>query len=158
VKITDISPDQVVLWEAGPLRLNATIAVTWMLMAAMVIGAWLVTRRLSDGPHISRWQNLLEIIVDYIRKQITEISGQPAGHYLPFIGTLFLFIAVSNLLLIVPGYVAPTASLSTTTALAICVFVAVPIFGIMHKGVPAYLRQYIRPSVFMLPFNIIGEL
>ena len=73
-------------------------------------------------------------------------------------GTLFIFIGVSNLLAIVPGYIPPTASLSTTAALAICVFIAVPLYGILYQGITAYLKQYIRPTVFMLPFNVMGEL
>lgn len=153
-----ISPDQVVFFQWGFFQLNATIIFTWGIMALLVIGSWLVTRKLSTGVRISRWQNLLEIVVDYMRKEIQEISQQPAGSYLYFIGTLFVFILVSNLLSVVPVYVAPTASLSTTAGLAICVFVAVPVYGILNRGLAGYLKQYIEPTVFMLPFNIMGEL
>ncbi len=66
-------------------------------------------------------------------EQIQQISQQPAGHYLPFIGTLFIFISFSNLLSIIPGYHPPTDSLSTTAALALCVLVAVPLFGITRQ-------------------------
>jgi len=127
-------------------------------MALMVLGSWLVTRRLSSGTEISRWQNLLEVVVSYMQKEIREISQQEAGSYLYFAGTLFLFILVSNLLTILPGFVAPTASLSTTAGLAICVFVAVPVYGTMSRGILGYLKQYIEPTVFMLPFNVMGEL
>jgi F-type H+-transporting ATPase subunit a len=153
-----ISPDQVVFWAWGPLRLNATMAFTWGVMAVMALGSWLVTRRLSSGTEISRWQNLLEVVVSYMQKEIREISRQETGSYLYFVGTLFLFILVSNLLTIVPGFAAPTASLSTTAALAICVFVAVPVYGIISRGILGYLKQYIEPTVFMLPFNVMGEL
>jgi F-type H+-transporting ATPase subunit a len=158
MQLKDISPDQVVIWEWGVLHLNATIVFTWAVMALMAGGAWLITRRLSTGVHPSRWQNLLEIVVDAMRGQIREISQQDPDRYLMFAGTLFLFILVSNLLTVVPGYIAPTASLSTTAALAISVFVAVPIYGIMQRDLGGYLKQYIRPTVFMLPFNVIGEL
>jgi F-type H+-transporting ATPase subunit a len=117
----------------------------------------LVTRNLSPQTKISRWQSLLEIIVEGIANQIHEVSQQEATKYIGFIGTLFLFIAVSNTLAIVPGYQPPTGSLSTTTALALCVFVAVPLFGFMKRGFFGYLRNYIQPTIFMLPFNIIGE-
>jgi len=156
--ITQISPDEVVYWQWRWLALNATILWTWIVMAVMVVGSWLVTRRLSTSAEISRWQNLLEVVVGYARDQVEQIMQQPAGRYLPFIGGLFLFIAISNLLMIVPGYVPPTASLSTTAALAICVFVAVPIYGILQQGVGGFLKHYIEPTVIMLPFNIIGEL
>lgn len=156
--LTQISPDEVVLWKGRFLSLNATILWTWIVMAVMAVGSWLVTRNLSTGPTISRWQNLLEVIVDYARDQIRQIVRQPASQYLPFLGTLFLFIAVSNALAIVPGYVPPTASLSTAAALAICVFVAVPIYGVANQGLGGFLKHYVEPTPVMLPFNIIGEL
>lgn len=152
-----ISPDAMVFFQWGPVTLNATIVFTWVVMALMVVGSWLVTRRLSTETRLSRWQNLIEVLVTGIRNEIREISGQVPDQYLPFVGTLFLFIAVANLLSIVPGYEPPTGSLSTATALGACVFVAVPLFGIAKQGL-SYFGQYIKPSVFMLPFNIMGEL
>ena len=154
------NPDQIVYWELGFVRLNATIVYTWLVMAILTSLSWLVTRRLSTETKLSRWQNLLEVLVSGMRQQIRDVSRQDPGQYLPFVGTLFLFIAMSNLLIIVPSvfYMPPTGSLSTTAALAACVFVAVPLFGISQRGCREYLRNYIRPSVFMLPFNIIGEL
>jgi F-type H+-transporting ATPase subunit a len=156
--IKHISPDQVVLWDLGVMSLNLTIVCTWLVMGLLVIGAWLATRKLAVGPRVSPWQNFLEIVIGGINRQIREISQQTPDQYLPFVGTLFLFIAVSNALSIVPGFAAPTASLSTTTALAVCVFFAVPIYGIANAGFACYLKQYIQPTPFMLPFNVIGEL
>lgn len=154
----NIGIDSIVLWQFGRFAINATIAFTWLVMALLVVGSWAITRRLSTGTELSRWQNLLEVIVTAMRDQIREVSRQEPGPFLPFVGTLFLFIAMSNLLVIVPGYRPPTGSLSTTTALAIAVFVAVPLFGVAEQGFVAYLRRYVRPTWLMLPFNIIGEL
>jgi F-type H+-transporting ATPase subunit a len=153
-----ISPDQIILFQQGWFTINATIAFTWLLIILLSLGSWLITRRLSSEGTLTRWQNLLEVLVSGINGQIREVSRQEPGPYLPFVGTLFVFIAISNLLAIVPGYIPPTSSLSTTAALAICVFVAVPIFGIAQRGVLSYLKQYIQPTFFMLPFNIIGEI
>ncbi len=156
-----ITSDHWVLWqsEAWPLvKVNATLAFTWCVMAMLVIGCWSVTRRLTSDTKIPRWQNLLEVLVTGMRDQIRDVSRHDPGPYLPFVGTLFLFIAVSNLLSIVPGYVPPTSSLSTTAALATCVFVAVPIFGIASQGIGSYLQHYVQPTPLMLPFNVIGEL
>ncbi len=153
-----ISLDQTVLWQWAFVKLNATILYTWLVMGLLVLVSWLATRRLSIGPRMSRWQNLLEVVVGAIRQQIADVSQQKPERYLPFVGTLFLFIVVSNLLAIVPGYSAPTGSLSTTAALAICVFVAVPIFGVVNEGWAGYLKHYVQPSPFMLPFHVIGEL
>ncbi|MFA5653516.1 MAG: F0F1 ATP synthase subunit A, partial [Desulfomonilia bacterium] len=85
------------------------------------------------------------------------ISQQHAGKYLDFIGTLFFFIVVSNLFMVVPGYVPPTGSLATTSALALCVFVAVPGYGIITEGLVQYLKTYSSPTIFMLPFNLVSE-
>ena len=153
-----ISPDNMVFWQWGWFSLNATIVFTWLVMALLTTISWLVTRRLSAGTSISYWQNLLEVLVTGIRDQISEVSQQQPGRFLPFVGSLFLFIAMANLLNIVPGYMPPTGSLSTTTALAMCVFVAVPVFGVVEEGLAGYLRHYVKPTWFMLPFNLIGEI
>lgn len=153
-----LSPDAVVFWQSGFVKLNATIAYTWGLMAVLAIGAKLVTRNLATGLQRSRWQNLLEIIVSGINKQIEEVGMAEPGKYIGFVGTLFLFVATATLFTIVPGYEPPTGSLSTTAALAICVFVAVPLFGIEAGGLREYLKAYLQPTVIMLPFNIISEL
>jgi len=154
----NITPDTIVYWEAAPVKLNATLVFTWLVMTLLVLGSWLVTRRLTTGTTLPRGQNLLEVVVTGIREQIREVTQQDPDRYLPFVGTLFLFIAVSNVLAVVPGFQPPTGSLSTTAALALCVFVAVPVYGVAERGLVGYLKNYIRPSVFMLPFNVIGEL
>lgn len=153
-----ISPDTWVLYEWRGLRLNATIAFTWLVMALLALASRAVTARLPRDEAVSRWQMLLEVIVTRIRDQIGDIGTQTPDRYLPFVGTLFLFIATANLLTIVPGYRPPTGSLSTTAALAICVLIAVPVFSIAERGLGAYLASYLRPTPLMLPFNIIAEL
>jgi F-type H+-transporting ATPase subunit a len=153
-----LSPDEIVYWQYGFFKLNATLVFTWGLMLFLAVGSRLITRNLSTEHTRSRWQNLLEIIVTGIMKQIEDVGlGQPRK-YLGFLGTLFLFIAAASLFTIVPGYQPPTGSLSTTTALAICVMVAVPLFGIVEQGAGGYLKSYVRPTWIMLPFNIISEL
>jgi F-type H+-transporting ATPase subunit a len=126
-------------------------------MFVLVVGSGLITRRLATGLSISGWQSVLEIIVLGIRKQIEEVGLRRPEKYLGFVGSLFLFIALANLFTILPGYEPPTGSLSTTAALALCVFVAVPVYGIMERGLGGYLKSYIEPTVIMLPFNIISE-
>ena len=153
-----ITPDQIVICAWGVVHLNATILCTWIVMLLLTLIAWLVTRHLNDCrlPG-SRWENALEIVVEAIRSQIREVCPEGGDTYLPFTGTLFLFVAVSNLLEIVPGWRAPTGSLSTTTALAISVGVAVPVFGILKQGFLGYFRHYLRPTVIMLPFHLLSE-
>ena len=153
-----LSPDQTIFWQHGFVKLNATIAFTWALMALLAGGSKLITRNLSTGLERSRWQNLLEIVVTGIAKQIEEAGLSEPRKYIGFLGTLFLFVAMGSLCNVFPVYQPPTASLSTTAALALCVFVAVPFFGIEEQGLGNYLKSYMRPTFFMLPFNIIGEL
>jgi len=153
-----LSPDEIIFWQYGFFKLNATIVFTWGLMLVLVVGSKLITRNLSVDLHRSRWQNLLEIVVTAIEKQIEEVGLSRPRQYLAFLGTLFLFIAMAALCTIIPGYESPTGSLSTTVALALCVFVAVPLFGIAAQGLGGYLKSYVNPTFIMLPFNIISEL
>ena len=153
----EISPDSSVLLEWRGLRLTATVVFTWLVMAILILGSRAVTARLGTGETVSRWQVMLEVIVSQIRTQIDDIGVENPDRYLPFIGTLFLFIATANILSVVPGYQPPTGSLSTTAALAICVLFAVPVFSIATKGLAGYLRTFLQPTPFMLPFNLIGE-
>jgi F-type H+-transporting ATPase subunit a len=154
----ELSPDATVYWQWGPVVLNATLVYTWIVMGVLVGGSWLATRNLSTDPEMSRWQNALETIVSYIRDQIRDIAQGDPSPYLPFVGTLFLFISLSNLLGVVPFFEPPTSSLSTTAALALCVFVAVPLYGIGQEGLKAYLKHYIEPTPLMAPFHVISEI
>lgn len=156
--VTTLSPDEIVLWQWGWLAINATLVYTWLTMLLLCLGAWLATGPLSATLRPSRWQGLLEVLVTGIRDQIRDIAGEDPDRYVPFIGTLFLFIALSNVLAVVPGFVPPTGSLSTTAALALAVFVAVPLYGIAKQGLRNYARNYVQPTAIMLPFNILGEL
>lgn len=154
----ELTPDQLVIWQWRFISLNATIIYTWLTMAILTLASWLVTRRLYTGEQLSRGQNLLEVLVHTLRSQIREISQQETDKYLPFVGSLFIFIAAANLLGIIPGYEPPTASLSTTAALALCVFFAVHIYGIAQQGWRGYLGHYLKPTPLMAPFHIISEL
>jgi len=152
-----LSPDEIIFWQHGFIKLNATLAFTWGLMLVLALGSKFITRKLSTELERSRWQNALEIIVTALEKQIEEVGLSQPKKYLPFLGTLFLFVAMSALCTLFPGYEPPTGSLSTTAALALCVFVAVPLFGIEELGLGEYIKSYAQPTVIMLPFNIISE-
>lgn len=153
----ELTPDAVTLFEWGWLKLNATIVYTWVVMALLVGVSMLVTRNLRPDVPPNRWRSTLEIIVKLIEDQVTEVSHLAVRPVTYFAGTLFLFIAVSNVLLIIPGFRPPTGSLSTTVALTLSVLVAVPLFSISHGGVRHYLRQFIEPTAWLLPFNILSE-
>lgn len=153
-----IDPSEIVYFEFGFVRITATLVFTWITMAVLALGSYLVTRNLKTEGEISKGQNILEALIETIRSQIKQISRQDPGKYLPFIGTLFIFILVPNIFSIIPGYITPTGSLNTSIALALCVFLSVPVYGITEQGIGDYLKEYIKPTFIMLPFNIISEL
>lgn len=138
---------------------NWTIASTWIVMAVLMLVSFLATRNLKTGNKVSHWQTAMEVMVKAIYGQISEMTkANRAMTYLPFIGTLFLFILTCNLLTLVPEFKSPTASLSTTGALAVMVLFGIPFFGIKDAGLKKYLKKYIEPSPAMLPFNVLSEL
>lgn len=153
----EFGPDARVLFQWGFVTVNATLAGTWILMVVLVVGSRLVTARLSSGLEPSRAQLFLELVVTRILEQIRGAAPTNAEHYLAFVGTIFLFVAGASLLGVVPGYAPPTASLSTTAALATCVFIAVPVYGIAERGFWSYLGGYLKPTPLMLPFHLVGE-
>jgi len=153
----DITPDAHVYWSSGFLKVNSTMVYTWFVMIVLVVGSWLITRRITSDVKIPRWQNLLETLVGALRNQIRDISQQPPDRYLPFLGSLFVFIFFANVMAPLPFYHSPTGSLSLTAALALCVFFAVPIFGIWKRGPLAYFKAYAQPVFFMAPLHLISE-
>ena len=153
----NLSPDDTIMFSAWGVPINATVFYTWIVMALLTVASILITRNLRPDVPPNRWRTALEVIVQGIQGQIEEISQGPSRHLLYYAGTLFLFVAASNLLLVIPGFEPPTSSLSTTTALALSVLIAVPLFGISSRGLGGYLKTYLEPSVIMLPFNIISE-
>ena len=153
-----LSSDQLIFWQYGFIKLNGTIVTTWAIMLILVVGAILITRNLTNDIEHKRWQSILEVIVITLNKQIEEVGLKQPEKYLGFLGTLFLFIVTANLFAIFPGYEPPTGSLSTTAALANALFIAVTFYGIAKQGLGGYLKSYLKPTLIMLPFNIIGEL
>jgi F-type H+-transporting ATPase subunit a len=153
-----LSPDETIFWQHGFFTINLTIVTTWAIMLLLIVTSVIITRNLKTSSIISRWQCILEMLVTGMNNQIKEIGLEKPEQYIGFIGTLFLFIATANICIILPWYEPPTGSLSTTVALAFCVFIAVPFFGIVKSGLPGYLKSYIKPTVIMLPFNLISEI
>ena len=105
-----------------------------------------------------RGQNVLEMIVEWVLDTIEDITKTDPAPMLPLAGTLALFLLVANTISVIPGMSAPTNDISTTSALAVIVFFAVPFYGIRKKGLKGYVANYVHPTFLMLPFNVIGEL
>jgi F-type H+-transporting ATPase subunit a len=145
-----------VIVQIGPVPITEPVVTTWCLIAALVTGCYLVTRRLRLQP--ARWQAVLEILVTAIEDQITATMQAEGRPFLPLLGTLFIFLVFANLSGVLPGVRAPTASIETAGALALIVFLAVHVYGLRRRGLRAYLAAYAKPTVLMLPLNVLSEI
>ena len=147
---------ELLVFHLGPLHIGTTVLTTWLLMALLAGVAWFGTRHLSVASP-SRMQTALEGTVLALQQAIEDAAPSHAARLLPFIGTLWIFIAAANLMGLVPGLRSPTGDLSLTVALAMLVFVLVHWFGIRIDGPRAYLRHYLDPNPILLPFHLLGE-
>jgi F-type H+-transporting ATPase subunit a len=142
--------------EIGPLGISETVIITWGIMAVLVGLGFLLTLRLRLDP--DSVQVALEGIVSGIEASIVAILPEQGRRVLPFVGTLWIFIVVSNLAGLIPGLTSPTGNLSVTAGLAILVFFSVHWFGIRSNGLKRYLRHYIQPNPLLFPFHVVSEL
>jgi F-type H+-transporting ATPase subunit a len=146
----------VALFHLGPVPITEGVVATWAIMMVLVIGSFLITRRLSLVP--STTQAVFELIVDTVDGQIRDTMRLEPAPYRAFIGTLFVFIFVANWSSLIPGVEPPTAHIETDAALALLVFVAVIWFGIRAGGVRGYLSTFASPNPVMIPLNFIESL
>ena len=144
------------VFRIGPIAITNTVVMTWAIMLALSLAAWVVTRSLRSTP--GPWQVVIEGIVSAIEDAIRAVLPDQFRQVMPFVATLWLFILVANLVSLIPGMRSPTGDLSLTAALALLVFLAVHWYGIRTNGLKSYLRHYLQPNPILLPFHIISEL
>jgi F-type H+-transporting ATPase subunit a len=144
------------LWAIGPLDITATVLTTWVILAVLGSVAFVISRRLRVEP--SAIQAATEGVVCAIENGIAAVSPQYTRQLLPFIGSLWIFLVVANLVGLIPGLRSPTSDLSATAALALLVFLSVHWFGIRILGFRSYLEHYLKPSPILLPFHLISEI
>ena len=145
-----------VLFHIGPVAITRPVVTTWVIMLALTVVCWLVTRRLQKQP--GERQAVLELVVAGVERQIGDIIRKDARPYLPLLGTLFIFLVTANLSGLLPGVEAPTGKLETPAALAFIVFLSVHYYGIRSRGVRGYLASFAEPKLVMLPLNILSEI
>jgi len=143
-------------WAVGPLEITGTVLTTWVILALLGSVAFVISRRLRFEP--SNIQAATEGIVCAIENGIAAVSPQYTRQLLPFIGSLWIFIVVANLVGLIPGLHSPTSDLSATAALALLVFLSVHWYGIRILGFRPYLEHYLKPNPILLPFHLISEI
>lgn len=149
--------NEVFVIEVLGLRIPDTVVISLGITLVLLAVLWPLSQRLRSSG-ISGWQTALETFVGWIRSTVQELMGEDPTPYVPLIGTLMAFIAISNLLSVIPVLRPPTADLDTAAALALIVFLAVPYYGIRRHGVRGYLRSYLEPHPLLMPLNVLGEL
>jgi F-type H+-transporting ATPase subunit a len=145
-----------ILFHLGPIAITRPVVTTWVIMLALTVVCWLVTRRLRMRP--DSHQAVLEVIVTGIARQIEDVIRKDPRPFLPLVGTLFIFLAVANLSGVLPGVEAPTGKIETPAALALIVFFSVHYFGVRSRGLRGYLASFAQPKLIMLPLNILSEI
>jgi F-type H+-transporting ATPase subunit a len=154
METSPLAPD--ILFHFGPVPISRPVVTTWAIMAVLTGVSWLGLRRARIQP--GTLQTVLEIVVETIAKQVTDIIRRDPWPYLPLLGTLFVFLVFANLSAIVPGMKPPTGHIETPAALAAIVFLSVHFFGIRSRGLGEYARHYTKPSVMLLPLNVLSEI
>lgn len=144
-----------VILRIGPVEATTTMCYS-LVVSAILVGLAVAVRRLMRR-RLSGWQMAAEFLMEHLEAVMRDMSGGDPRPYTPLVLTLALFIATANLLGLLPGLRAPTADLSTTAALAVVVFLAVPFYGIRARGLRGYLGHYLRPSPLLLPVEVITE-
>jgi F-type H+-transporting ATPase subunit a len=131
------------------IPITNTILSTWVIMGIVLIVAWLI-RKFRPG--------ISEILIESINGIIGSVMPEEAKviKYLPILGTLAIFLIISNIFSIFPTLVSPTANINTTIALAIVVFFAVHAYGILEKGLWGYIKDFAKP-IFILPLEIVSQ-
>jgi F-type H+-transporting ATPase subunit a len=130
------------------------IAYTWLIMLLLLVVSILTTRSLQSIP--GGLQNFMEVIIGGIENMVKETMGEHGKPFFPLIATLAIFILVSNLIGLIPGFFPPTANINTTAACAIIVFVTTHLVGIKEHGFK-YVKHFLGPIIWLAPIMFFIE-
>jgi len=166
LEIAEVSVGQHYYWKLGNFELHGQVLITtWVVIAILLALSLLGNSNLKPTP--DGLQNFTEYITEYIRDLAkTQIGEEDYVKWVPFIGTLFLFIFVSNWsgalfpyhIIEIPNgeLAAPTNDINTTVALALLTSISYFYAGISKKGL-GYFKRYISPAAFLLPINVLED-
>jgi F-type H+-transporting ATPase subunit a len=165
-ELSSVEVGQHFYWEIGSLQVHAQVLITsWVVIGILLAVAFIGTRKLETVPNGS--QNFVEYVLQFIRDLAkTQIGEEEYREWVPFVGTLFLFIFVCNWSgALVPWKVielpngelaAPTNDINTTVALALLTSAAYFYAGLHKRGL-SYFGKYIQPTPVLLPINILED-
>lgn len=137
------------------IPVTETVVVTWVIMAGLIAFGYFAGRNLNKLP--DPFHNVVEIFYEGLEGLVKASMGEGKEGYVPYMGTLTMFILISNLI----GLLflrEPTADLSTTLALAGITFMLTQYEGIKGKGLVGYIKGFFEPLPLMFPLNIIGAI
>jgi len=141
-----LSPDEIAAFDAFGVPVNMTIAGTWAVMGVL-LPLLIIFRR----------SMFVEACVEFADEQARGILGRRGSRFTPLTGTLFIFILACNWSALAPGFMPPTASLSTAAALAFAVMASTVFWGIKERGAAAYFGRFTKPIFILFPFNMVSE-
>ena len=151
---------QIQLWGQPGDALGAvnyvTLIMTWVVMGIIIVASILIVRRLKEAP--GRVQIVVELFARMFDGLVKEALDRNGRAYLPLIGTLFLFLILSNWIGVIPGLEEPTKDINTPLSLGVMGFFIWHLSGVRAKGLFGYLKDFFRPVFFMMPLNVVGEL
>jgi F-type H+-transporting ATPase subunit a len=130
------------------------VVYTWLIMIGLVLLSLAATKGLQAVP--SGLQNFMEVVIGGIENMLVETMGEKGKPFFPLIATLAVFILVSNLIGLVPGFFPPTANINTTAACAVVVFVATHVVGIKEHGA-GYIKHFLGPIIWLAPMMFFIE-
>ena len=143
------------MFQIGSVAITEPVVVSWAVIAALAGLSALATRRLSLMP--LKTQATLELLVSTIDNQIRDtMQGDPAP-FRALIGSIFLFVLVSNWSSLIPGVEPATAHIETDAAMALIIFVATVAWGVRSRGIGGYLKTFAEPSWVMIPLNVVEQ-
>jgi F-type H+-transporting ATPase subunit a len=145
-----------VVFRIFGVEITATVVATWAMVTVLSALAVYAGRHLHERP--SRWQAVVEWGIGAINGLIEDLTDESARRYLPLVASVGVFVLVANLMAVLPYVEAPTAAISTPAALAVIVFFSVHYFGMRELGVTGYLKSFARPSVLLLPMNLLSHI
>ncbi|HBG00713.1 MAG TPA: ATP synthase F0 subunit A [Firmicutes bacterium] len=145
-----------ILFYVGTFPVYQPVFWTWVIMALLSLGSFILTRNLQRIPHGA--QHFLEVGVDWVESLISVDIGPARKVFVPVVLMTALYVGLANTIGVIPGAYSPTQDLSTTLALALLIYVLGHVAGILKKGFRAWLKGFFEPFVIMLPLNIAGEI